>query len=345
MARIFSPEDGQRMGLAGMINSMIAECDVDLAEPAVAVDDLIGESVPVLARTITSLEAGVVPAATLTELRELAGARPVPVLGITGTGGSGKSSLTDELVRRLRLDQDDKVRVAVIAIDPTRRRGGGALLGDRIRMNSIDTPQVFFRSLATRSTTSEVPECLDDVVAAAKVWGADVVIVETPGIGQGDAAIVPHADVSLYVMTPEFGASSQLEKIDMLDFADAVAINKFERRGAEDARRDVARQLVRNREAFSLSPDDMPVFGTVASRFNDDGVTALYQHLCGDLRMKGLNLSEGMLAGVSGRTSSRLAEIVPSARVRYLADIAESVRSYHRETAEQSAAARAAQQL
>ena len=345
VARIFSPEDGQRLGLAGMINSMIAECDVDLADPVVAVDDLIGGSVPVLARTITSLEAAVVPAATLAELRNLAEARSVPVLGITGTGGSGKSSLTDELVRRLRLDQDDKVRVAVIAIDPTRRRGGGALLGDRIRMNSIDTPQVFFRSLATRSTTSEVPECLDDVVAAAKVWGADVVIVETPGIGQGDAAIVPHADVSLYVMTPEFGASSQLEKIDMLDFADAVAINKFERRGAEDARRDVARQLVRNREAFSLSPDDMPVFGTVASRFNDDGVTALYQHLCGDLRMKGLNLSEGMLAGVSGRTSSRLAEIVPSARVRYLADIAESVRSYHRETAEQSAAARAAQQL
>ena len=162
----------------------------------------------------------------------------MPVLGITGTGGSGKSSLTDELLRRFRLDQADKLRIAVIAIDPTRRRGGGALLGDRIRMNAIDSPNVFFRSLATRGA-SEVPECLADVIAAAKAWGADLVIVETPGIGQGDAAIVPFVDVPMYVMTPEFGAASQLEKIDMLDFAEFVVINKFERRGADDALRDV----------------------------------------------------------------------------------------------------------
>ncbi len=345
VARIFSPEDGQRMGLAGMINSMVAECDVALADADVPQEELYGGSVRTLARTITSLEADVVPATVRQELRDAAGARDVPVLGITGTGGSGKSSLTDELVRRVRLDQDDKVRIAVIAIDPTRRRGGGALLGDRIRMNAIDSPQVFFRSLATRSTTSEVPECLDDAIAASVAWGADLVIVETPGIGQGDAAIVAHSDVSLYVMTPEFGASSQLEKIDMLDFADVVAINKFERRGAQDALRDVARQLLRNREDFSASPDDMPVFGTVASRFNDDGVTALYQHLRGPLAEHGLRLSEGSLEPVDARTSSASSEIVPASRVRYLAEIAETVRAHHEETAEQSALARRVQQL
>ncbi len=280
------------------------------------------------------------------------------MLGITGTGGSGKSSLTDELVRRFRLDQDDKVRIAVIAIDPTRRRGGGALLGDRIRMNSITSgsadpgsgdaagaSRIYFRSLATRSTTSEVPDSLADIIAAATAWGAELVIVETPGIGQGDAAIVPYADVSLYVMTPEFGASSQLEKIDMLDFADAVAINKFERRGAEDARRDVARQLVRNREAFTSSPEDMPVFGTVASRFNDDGVTALYQHLRGELAAAGMDIAPGQLPVVDTTTSTGLSEIVPAARGRYLAEIAESVRSYHATTAEQSQVARRLQQL
>ena len=345
VARIFTPEDGQRLGLAGMVNSMIAECDVSLATPEVAVDELYGGSVRALSRAITSLEEGVVGRETIEEIRRVATSRRCPVLGVTGTGGSGKSSLTDELIRRVRLDQDDKVRVAVIAIDPTRRRGGGALLGDRIRMNAIDTPQVYFRTLATRSTTSEVPDHLDDVVAAAKAWGADLVIVETPGIGQGDAAIVPHADVSLYVMTPEFGASSQLEKIDMLDFADAVAINKFERRGAEDARRDVARQLLRNREEFHRPYDEMPVFGTVASRFNDDGVTALYQYLRGILASHGLELAAGSLTPVEGRVSSRVSEIVPADRVRYLAEIAATVRDYHRETGSQSATARRVQQL
>ena len=196
----------------------------------------------------------------------------MPVLGITGTGGSGKSSLTDELLNRLRLDQEDKLRIAVLAVDPTRRKGGGALLGDRIRMNSIGAPNVFFRSLATRSSAGEVPEALAGAIDACKAAGFDLVIVETPGIGQGDAGIVPYSDVSLYVMTPEFGAASQLEKIDMLDFADAVAINKFDRRGGADALRDVRRQVARERP-------EVPVFGTIASRFNDDGVTALYQHL------------------------------------------------------------------
>jgi methylmalonyl-CoA mutase len=332
VARIFSPEDGQRMGLAGMVNSMVRDCDVALASPEVPLDELRGGSVAALARTITSLEAGVVPSGTCDELHRLAVARSVPVLGITGTGGSGKSSLTDEVIRRLRLDQDDRLRIAVLAIDPTRRRGGGALLGDRIRMNSIDTAQVYFRSIATRGAGSEVPPCLAGAIDAATAWGADLVVVETPGIGQGDAAIVPYADVSLYVMTPEFGASSQLEKIDMLDFADAVAINKFERRGAADALRDVARQLLRNREDFTAVPEDMPVFGTVAARFNDDGVTALYQHLRGLLAAAGLQVGPGSLAPVSTTVSTRLAEVVPQSRTRYLAEVAEAVRGYHEAT-------------
>jgi methylmalonyl-CoA mutase len=189
------------------------------------------------------------------------------VLGITGTGGAGKSSLTDELIRRFRLDQDDALRIAVISIDPSRRKSGGALLGDRIRMNAISPWQqgarVYMRSLATRDTGSEVSAALPDVIAACRAAGFDLVIVETSGIGQGDAAIVPMVDVPMYVMTPEFGAASQLEKIDMLDFAEFVAINKFDRKGAADALRDVSKQVQRNREAFTVMPDQMPVFGTM----------------------------------------------------------------------------------
>jgi methylmalonyl-CoA mutase len=341
VARIFSPEDGQELGLARMINLMVRACDVDLAEQAPpGVDALLAGDENALARTITLIEAGRLPDAVRTQIAGAAERANVPVLGITGTGGSGKSSLTDELVRRFRVDQQDKLRVAVLAVDPTRRRGGGALLGDRIRMNGLDGDRVFFRSLATRGAAAEVPEGLADVIAACKAAGNDLVIVETPGIGQGDAAIVPFVDTSLYVMTPEFGAASQLEKIDMLDFADAVAINKFERRGAEDARRDVARQLVRNREAFGVSWEGMPVFGTSAATFNDDGVTALYQHLRTLLAEAGLAVSEGTLAPVESRTSTRAATVVPPARVRYLSEIAETVRGYHAKTGEQVAAVR-----
>ncbi|MFC9530060.1 fused isobutyryl-CoA mutase/GTPase IcmF [Streptomyces sp. NPDC057717] len=343
--RIFSPQDGQRLGLVGMIRSMIEDCDRApwLEEPADIVRVLEGER-PALARVLSSAAAGTLPAPELRRLEKAASARQVPVLGITGTGGSGKSSLTDELVRRIRIDQSDAPRVAVLAVDPTRRRGGGALLGDRIRMNSLDGDRVFFRSLATRGT-SELPEGLGKSITACKAAGYDLIVVETPGIGQGDAAIVPFADVSLYVMTPEFGAASQLEKIDMLDFADVVAINKFERRGAADALRDVGRQLVRNREAFGSRPEEMPVFGTSAATFHDDGVTALYQHLRGLLGEHGLALRPGVLPEVSVRHSSGAAQIVPPSRARYLADIAESVRTYHAGTDDQARAARRVQQL
>ncbi|KQY64278.1 MULTISPECIES: fused isobutyryl-CoA mutase/GTPase IcmF [unclassified Nocardioides] len=342
---IFSPEDGQRLGLVGMINQMIRECDIDLwKDSAVTADAVIAGDRFAVARALTGAELGELPADVLSALQDAANARTAPVLGITGTGGSGKSSLTDELVRRFRVDQEDKLRVAVIAVDPTRRRGGGALLGDRIRMNSLDGERTMFRSLATRGS-HEIPEGLADVITVVKAAGFDLVVVETPGIGQGDAGILPFVDTSMYVMTPEFGAASQLEKIDMLDFADTVAINKFERRGAMDALRDVGRQLVRNKEAFGKKPEDMPVFGTSAATFNDDGVTALYQHLLASLGELGLPVAEGVLPRVDVRHSSGIAQVVPTQRVRYLAEITETVRKYHAETEDLVAAARKVQQV
>jgi methylmalonyl-CoA mutase len=342
---IFSPEDGQRMGLVGMVASIIEQCDVDLLSAGpVEVDGVLAGDRAAVARAITGAELGALPAPLLTRLRDAATAQATPVLGITGTGGSGKSSLTDELVRRFRVDQQDKLRIAVVAVDPTRRRGGGALLGDRIRMNSCDGDRVFFRSLATRGEPA-LPAHLDDVLTVVKAAGFDLVVLETPGMGQGDASVVPFADTSLYVMTPEFGAASQLEKIDMLDFADTVAINKFERRGAMDALRDVGRQLVRNREAFGQGPADMPVFGTSAATFNDDGVTALYQHLRDDLAGRGLPVSAGTLPAVDVRHSSGIRQVVPSDRVRYLAEITETVRGYHAETRRLADAVRRVQRL
>src|SRR3954471_7731965 len=342
---IFSPEDGQRLGLPGMINSVVADLDFDLWDGRpVTADDVISGDRVAIARAITGVEEGKLPADALAALRSAAGQHRVPVLGITGTGGSGKSSLTDELVRRLRIDQQDKLRVAVVAVDPTRRKGGGALLGDRIRMNSLDGDRTYFRSLATRGA-HELPDYLGDVITVLKAAGFDLVVVETPGIGQGDAAVVPFVDTAMYVMTPEFGAASQLEKIDMLDFADVVAINKFERRGAADAMRDVGRQLVRTREAFGKRPEHMPVFGTSAATFNDDGVTALYQHLKGLLGEHGLDLADGVLPHVDVRHSSKLRQVVPSDRVRYLSEITETVRGYHDHTDELVDRARRVQRL
>ena len=345
VARIFTPTDGQRMGLAQMVNAMVAECDVDLAQPPpTSLAGVYGGEEWALARLITCIEAGSLPATLTDELRSEASGRAVPALGVTGTGGSGKSSLTDELIRRFRLDTGDKVRIAVIAVDPSRRRGGGALLGDRIRMNATVGGPVYFRSLATRSSASEVPDFVADVIAACKVAGFDLVIVETPGIGQGDAAIVPFVDVPVYVMTPEFGSASQLEKIDMLDFAEAVVINKFDRRGAEDALRDVRRTVARNR-SLTGETGELPVFGTIAARFNDDGVTALYHGIRQLLEPHGLPRTPGALAAVEGHTSSKTAAVVPPARSRYLAEISETVRQYHAGTAEQVALARRRQHL
>ncbi len=358
VARIYSPQDGQRMGLAGMIGEMIMRCDHDLSVHApTTLSAIQGHSEAhwrALAQLITALEnqaTGVLPAldALRTSLRSHAASLQVPVIGITGTGGAGKSSLTDELIRRIRLDQDDSLRIAVISIDPSRRKSGGALLGDRIRMNAISPWQqgsrVFMRSLATREFGSEISAALPDVIAATQCAGFDVVIVETSGIGQGDAAIVPHVDVPLYVMTPEFGAASQLEKIDMLDFAEFVAINKFDRKGAADALRDVAKQVQRNKEAWGTPTEHMPVFGTMAAHFNDDGVTALYQAMKPRLQALGLKLQAGRLGAVNVRHSSHQTPIVPPARSRYLAEISDTVRGYKQRAAKQAQLAREVQQL
>ncbi len=353
VGRIYSPEDGQRMGLQGMIGEMVMRCDKDISGYApISIEALQGRTEAAwraLAQLITALENGQADASLVEAVRHAAAGKKTPVLGITGTGGAGKSSLTDELIRRLRLDQDDALRVAIISIDPSRRKSGGALLGDRIRMNAIspwkDGARIYMRSLATRDTGSEISAALPDVIAAAKAADFDLVIVETSGIGQGDAAIVPLVDVPMYVMTPEYGAASQLEKIDMLDFAEFVAINKFDRKGALDALRDVSKQVQRNREAFKQRPDEMPVFGTQAARFNDDGVTALYQALKRRLGELGLPLKEGRLPVVNVRHSTNQTPIVPPARTRYLAEIADTVRGYKARVQTQARLVRQVQQL
>jgi methylmalonyl-CoA mutase len=344
VARIYSPEDGARLGLRGMIEDML-RITREKAAPEFDVNALIGGSRIELARAITALENDTISERDRDSIFASAESSRAPTLGITGTGGSGKSSLCDELVRRFRLDQQDSLRIAVIAIDPSRRRSGGALLGDRIRMNSIYGDKLYMRSLATRDSPSEVSRTLPAAIAACKAAGFDLVVVETSGIGQGDTAIVSHVDLSLYVMTPEFGAASQLEKIDMLDFADFVAINKFERKGGEDALRDVRKQVQRNREGFSQSPEEMPVFGTIASRFNDDGVTALYHALAESLRERGLKLGDGTLVRTATKTSSSSNVVVPASRNRYLAEIAETARTYHSEVSTQTKIARERQQL
>ncbi|MEI7610432.1 MAG: methylmalonyl-CoA mutase family protein, partial [Rhodospirillaceae bacterium] len=336
VARIYSPEDGLKLGLQGIIADMMQRADRDLADPeAIAalppLADLARGGWHTLARLISVIEAGRLPEALKAALQAAASASNAPVLGVTGTGGAGKSSLTDELIRRFRL-YNAEPRIAVIAVDPTRRRTGGALLGDRIRMNAIGAPNIYMRSLATRSAGNEVPGAVTDIVAACKAAGFDLVIVETPGIGQGDAGIVPYVDVPLYVMTPEFGAATQLEKIDMLDFAEAVVINKFDRKGAADALRDVRKQVQRNRQAFSSPLEEMPVFGCIAARFNDAGVTAVHRELLkrfAEKRLRAFPLNTAPASDV--RASDPGHGIVPPQRQRYLAEIAESVRVYHRE--------------
>ncbi len=349
VTRIYSPQDGQQLGLQGMIDDMLARCkqsgEAQVAEAPALTELRKGDTI-VLTRVISAIENGSYDEQTLQELLgEAEQIANCPVLGITGTGGAGKSSSTDEIVRRFRQDSGDELRIAILAIDPTRKKTGGALLGDRIRMNAINHDSIFMRSLATRDAAIEIPAALNEILAAIKVANFDLIIVETPGIGQGDAGIVPYVDTSLYVMTPEFGAASQLEKIDMLDFADFFAINKFDRKGSDDALRDVSKQVQRNRQAFSQTAEEMPVFGTIASKFNDDGITALYQALRDALLAKGLRSFEPQLAPVNGKVSSEKTVIIPGSRQRYLAEIAAEVRDYHRQVREQSGLARERQQL
>ncbi len=352
VARIYGPEEGRQLGLQGIINHLVRSID----HPQGGEDEdlsLVGELAPerpeVVARVITWVErAALGQGGELAAWRKaLAARRPdkvMPVVGITGTGGAGKSSLTDELLLRLLADFPE-IRVAVLSVDPTRRKSGGALLGDRIRMNSLASPRLYLRSLATRNSGMEVSKGLDDAIAVARAAGYDLIVVETAGIGQGDAAVVDYVDVSLYVMTSDFGAASQLEKIDMLDFADLVAINKFDRRGAEDALRDVRKQMQRNRGAWHAAPEDMPVYGTIASKFNDQGTTALYLALLDAIAEK----TGVKLASPRPRPTARYSEdktiIVPAERNRYLAEIAETIAAYHQETREQAAVIRRVWQM
>ncbi|HEY7818388.1 MAG TPA: methylmalonyl-CoA mutase family protein, partial [Vicinamibacteria bacterium] len=324
VTRIYSPEDGRVLGLSGMIDDMVRTADFGL--PPIAAGDLRLDpgAAGKLARLLTQAETNGAGLAALPNLVKTGKGRAT-VVGITGTGGSGKSSLTDELVRRFVTDAPD-LPIAILSVDPTKRKTGGALLGDRIRMNAIDRPNVFMRSLATRGAESELPEAVGIAIGILKAAGFRLILIETPGIGQGSSAIADVADLSLYVMTPEYGAPSQLEKIDMLDFADLVAINKFDRRGGEDALRDVRKQFRRGKRIGHEVPDeDLPVFGTIASQFGDRGMDALYSDLVERLRAIDGSFPAGRRVAGEKAVTRRKA-IIPENRERYLGEIAELAR-------------------
>ncbi len=332
IVRIYSPEDGRQMGLQGMINHLLEAADVAPAEM-----DGPPDTAMKLARLITQVEQGTAGDWRARLPERSADAPPVPVVGVTGTGGAGKSSLVDELLTRFLRDHPTR-RAAVICVDPSKRRSGGALLGDRIRMNALRDDRIFMRSLATRGSHSEVSAATAEVLEVVKRAGFDLVILETAGIGQGDSDVVDLSDLCLYVMTPEYGAPSQLEKIDMIDFADFLVLNKYESKGALDALRDVRKQYRRSRELFGPEPADaeLPVFGTIASRFNDDGVTALYCAIADKLNEGADGHWDRTIEDPGVRAPSKRDPIVPADRIRYLAEIADCVRGYKRQARAQA---------
>ena len=345
VTRIYSPEDGAKIGLQGIINDQMRKMDFSTVNlNNIEYEKLNVEEKHITANTITAVQEAKVQndgslEPIMEKLAQIKKNATPPVIGITGTGGAGKSSLTDELILRILRDLTD-VHVAIISCDPSRRKTGGALLGDRIRMNAIETGRVYMRSLATREAQSELPASLPEAIAVAKASGYDIIIAETAGIGQGDSRITDLVDIAIYVMTAEFGAPSQLEKIDMLDYADLVVVNKFEKRGSEDAVQDVRKQVQRNRKAWTTPLDEMPVYGTIASRFNDDGVTAFYHGLLDLLNEKmGKDFTTSLpRTGVTCSSSKTI--IIPPERTRYLAEIADTVRNYHKDTEEQADALR-----
>ena len=344
IARIYAPDDGRRMGLQGMINDLLSQCDFPVGQKLDSELETIGSDNPhAIARLISALEN--YPDANRNwqeQLHQQVTTQKIPVLGITGTGGAGKSSLVDELVRRFLLDFPDK-KIGILSVDPSKRKTGGALLGDRIRMNAVANPRVYMRSLATRQANLALSKHVGGAVDVLKAAGFDLILLETSGIGQSDTEIVEHSDAALYVMTPEFGAATQLEKIDMIDFADLIAINKFDKRGALDALRDVRKQYQRAHLAWEKPLEEMPVFGTIAAQFNDPGMNALYLQI-----LKVLSEKTGVVFASSLVASTQLSEkiyIIPPSRVRYLSEIAEKIREYNQWTERQADLANAYQAL
>jgi methylmalonyl-CoA mutase len=327
ITRIYSPDDGREMGLQGMINDLVKQSDFPIGKVLTnEINRLKNQDAGSIARIISSAEnfPGI-SKKTLSEIHKKSKKSKTPVLGITGTGGSGKSSLVDELVRRFLIDFPNKT-IGLISVDPSKRKTGGALLGDRIRMNAIHNNRVYMRSLATRQSNLALSKHVNEAIEVLKASKFDLIILETSGIGQSDTEIIEHSDTSLYVMTPEFGAATQLEKIDMLDFADLVAINKFDKRGALDAVRDVKKQYMRNNNLWHIDMKDMPVFGTIASQFNDPGMNSLYKAI-----MKKLVEKTGIDLNSSIEIIQEMSEkifIIPPARIRYLSEIAENIRAY-----------------
>ncbi|PWG04183.1 methylmalonyl-CoA mutase family protein [Polaribacter aquimarinus] len=334
ITRIYSPDDGRELGLQGMINDLVEKSDFAIGDNLqVNIDDLSKKEAGKIARVISAAENfPEIAKATLDKIHTKNSTSKTPVLGITGTGGAGKSSLVDELVRRFLIDFPNKT-VGLISVDPSKRKTGGALLGDRIRMNTINNSRVYMRSLATRQSNLALSKYVNEAVQVLKAAEFDLIILETSGIGQSDTEIIEHSDTSLYVMTPEFGAATQLEKIDMLDFADLVAINKFDKRGALDAIRDVKKQYMRNNNLWDIHMDDMPVFGTIASQFNDPGMNSLYKAIMDKLVEKtNVDLQSNM--EITKEMSEKIF-VIPPKRVRYLSEIAESNRSYDDKVEEQ----------
>ncbi len=336
ITRVFSPEDGRKMGLEGMINFMVEACD--FVPPPIHLLNGVAAgatSALTLGRLVTMAELEDPAAAPLRqlhldELRRRSVGRKIPVVGVTGTGGAGKSSFIDELVRRFLLDFSDRT-VAVLSVDPTKRKTGGALLGDRIRMNAINDPRVFMRSLATRTSGASLSAAIRDSIDIMKGAGHSVIIVETSGIGQGESSIVDISDVSIYVMTPEYGAASQLEKIDMIDLADIIVLNKFERPSALDALRDVRKQYRRSRGLFEEPvDDDLPVFGTISAQFGDTGVTAAYLELLRAMARKSGTPWKSRFSRPEHPYSTIRSRVIPGPRQRYLAEVSETCRAYRR---------------
>ena len=336
ITRIYSPDDGRKMGLQGMINDMVSQCDSPV--PALThlkginlKESLIKHDVNSIARLISLAENNKNDFEKLfSPLEKLKG--DIPVLGITGTGGAGKSSLVDELVRRFLVDFDKKT-IAIVSVDPSKRKTGGALLGDRIRMNSINNSRVYMRSLATRQSNLALSKHVSDAIEILKVAQYDLIILETSGIGQSDTEILDHSDVSLYVMTPDYGAATQLEKIDMIDFADVIALNKFDKRGALDALRDVKKQYQRNHNFWDSNVDDMPVYGTIASQFNDPGTNTLYRSLVDKLNEKTKADLKSSIESTLELSEKQF--IIPPNRIRYLSEITENNRKYDIHATEQ----------